>query len=65
VIAEHEVVELLVDLPAEGITAGTRGTVVHVHPHGVAYEVEAFAADGSTIAVVTVTGDQITRRDVR
>jgi len=39
-IPEHAVVQLLRDLPEEGLKAGETGTVVHVYNEGAAYEVE-------------------------
>ncbi|WP_345001719.1 DUF4926 domain-containing protein [Tsukamurella soli] len=49
------------DLPQEGLTAGTHGTIVHVHVPTV-FEVEFFDTDGSTIAVETVTAADIRPR---
>lgn len=46
------------DLPDEGLVAGDMGTVVEFHPATQAYpegyEVEFFAGNGETIAVVSV-----------
>ncbi len=39
-IKEHDIIVLTSDLPEEGLTAGDVGTVVHIHEHGVGYEVE-------------------------
>ena len=64
---EHDIVVLTQDLPAEGLTAGDAGTIIHVHPHSAGYEVEFMTLDGRTIAVVTVMAGQlrsVTRRDV-
>lgn len=52
---ELDVVTLVRDLPAEGLVAGTVGTIVYVYG-GDTYEVEFFAG-GVTIAVATVHGD--------
>jgi hypothetical protein len=59
--AEHDVVVLTRDLPAEGLLAGDVGAVVGRYAAG-GYEVEFTAADGSTIAVVTLAGDDIRQR---
>ena len=66
-IAEHERVVLLTNMPAEGLVAGDVGTVVHCYSDGAAYEVEFFALDGHTTAVVTLEANQVrpvTRRDM-
>lgn len=59
--AEHDVVVLTRDLPEEGLAAGDVGAVVGRYTAG-GYEVEFTAADGSTIAVVTLAGDDIRPR---
>ncbi len=59
--AEHDVVVLARDLPDESLMAGDVGAVVGRYAAG-GYEVEFTAADGSTIAVVTLTGDDIRPR---
>ena len=64
---EHERVVLKSPVPAEGLEAGDVGTVVHVYPDGLAYEVEFVALDGHTAAVVTLEASQIravTRREI-
>ena len=53
-IKEHERVVLKTDLPAEKLEAGDVGTVVHVYPDALAYEIEFTTLDGGTAAVVTV-----------
>ena len=58
-IAEHDRVVLTADLPDTGLAAGDIGTVVHVYGDGRAFEVEFVALDGETVAVATVTGQQI------
>lgn len=46
------------DIQAQGLLTGDMGTVVHHHPatkeHVEGYEVEYFAGNGETIAVVSV-----------
>jgi hypothetical protein len=59
--AEHDVVVLTRDLPAEGLLAGDVGAIVGRYAAG-GYEVEFTAADGSTIAVVALAGDDIRTR---
>jgi hypothetical protein len=58
-IGEFERVALTRDLPEEGLVAGDAGTVVHVYEGGKGYEVEFFALNGRTIAVVTVMADDV------
>jgi hypothetical protein len=58
-ISEFERVALTRDLPEEGRVAGDAGTVVHVYEGGKGYEVEFFALNGRTIAVVTVMADDV------
>jgi hypothetical protein len=54
----HDVVVLMRDLPEQGVLAGDVGAVVGGYRAG-GYEVEFTAADGGTIAVATLTGDDI------
>lgn len=58
-IQEHDRVVLTIDLPAEGLTAGDVGTVVHVYEGGAAFEVEFVALDGETVALVTLSRAQV------
>jgi len=58
-ITEHQRVVLTVDLPAERLTRGDVGTVVHVYDGGKAFEVEFVALDGETAAVVTLDASQV------
>jgi hypothetical protein len=58
-IGEFERVALTRDLPEEGLVAGDAGTVVHVYEGGKGYEVEFFALNGRTIAVVTMMADDV------
>jgi hypothetical protein len=59
--AEHDVVVLTRDLPDDGLVAGDVGAVVGRYAAG-GYEVEFTAADGSTIVVVTLAGDDVRPR---
>jgi hypothetical protein len=59
----YDVVELLIDLPDEDLTAGTVGTIVHVFdgPNR-SYELEFVDNDGKTIGTAALTDDQIRPR---
>lgn len=46
------------DLPKFGLRAGDLGTVVLVHKHG-RYEVEFITLDGETVAVISLTPEQV------
>ena len=59
VFRELDLAALKQGLPAVGLEAGDVGTVVFVHDHGKAYEVEFVAADGRTLAVETLRADQL------
>ena len=66
-LLEHERIVLTADIPAEGLKAGDVGTIVHIYPQHVAYEVEFFSLDGNTVAVATVEREQarpVTRLDI-
>ena len=58
-IKEHDRVVLTAVLPLHHLEAGDVGTVVHVYEDGRAYEVEFFALNGRTAAVVTVEAAQV------
>ncbi len=58
-IKEHDRVVLTSNLPAERLTQGDVGTVIHIHGGGKAFEVEFVALDGETIAIVTLDGSQV------
>jgi hypothetical protein len=61
-LKDLDVVTLVTDLPQEGLRAGAVGTVVHVfHQPNTAYEVEFVGDDGTTIALATLSPDQIRR----
>ena len=57
---ELDVVELVDDLPENGLKAGETGTIVHEHtkPRH-AYMVEFIDSDGITTAMVTLLPDQV------
>jgi len=58
-IRELDTVILDTDLPEHGLTVGDIGTVVLVHGDGAGYEVEFVALDGLTVAVVSLSADQV------
>ena len=58
-IQEHDCVVLTQDLADEGLRAGDVGTVVHIHSHEAAYEVEFMTLTGRTVAVATVLPSQL------
>jgi hypothetical protein len=58
-IEELETVVLTKDIPSSGLQKGDVGAVVHCHPGSTAYEVEFVAADGRTIALLTLSENEI------
>jgi hypothetical protein len=59
-VEPNDVVELVTDLPDEGLAAGAVGTVVHVFDRpNRAYEVEFADDDGRTIAQIALTPDKV------
>ena len=58
-IEEHCNVVLTQDIDAAGLRAGDIGTVVMVHAKGAAYEVELMTLGGQTLAVLTLSSEQI------
>jgi len=58
VIKELDSIVLVDDLPEHGLQAGDIGTVVLVHSVG-GYEVEFMTLDGETLAVVSLSPDQL------
>jgi hypothetical protein len=58
-IRELDIVRLACDWPSLGLKRGATGTVVLVHEHGAAYEVEISTPTGETMAVITLTADLI------
>ena len=57
-IRQLETVVLTTDLDEHGLKAGDLGTVVLVHTHG-GYEVEFMTLGGETVAVVSLSPDQV------
>jgi hypothetical protein len=61
----YEVVELTVNLPDEGLTAGAVGTIVHIYEQpNHAYEVEFSDDNGKTLAMLALQPDQIRHRAI-
>ena len=58
-IRELDIVRHARGLPALGLKRGATATMVLVHKHGTAYEVELSTRFGETVAVITLTADQI------
>ena len=57
-IKELDTIVLTTEFPAFGLSAGDLGTVVLVHRHG-GYEVEFVTLDGETVAVVSLSPEQV------
>lgn len=60
-ISELERVVLTADLSEHRLEQGDVGTVVLVHGEGKGYEVEFASLSGETVAVISVTADQVRR----
>ncbi len=58
-IHEHDILVLTSNLPEHGLKRGDTGTVVHIHSDAVAYGVEFSILDGETIAVLSLSKDQV------
>jgi hypothetical protein len=57
-IKELDTVVLTAELPEHGLKAGDLGAVVLVHTHG-GHEVEFMTLDAETVAVVSLSPDQV------
>jgi len=65
-LREHDNIVLARDLPKYGLKSGDVGTIVLVHPVG-GYEVEFMTLDGETVAVTSLSRDEvrpIARREI-
>ncbi len=58
-ITEHSLVVLDCDPPHEKLNRGDVGTVVHVYKGARGYEVEFVDGGGQTVALVTVSADDV------
>lgn len=56
---ELDTVVLKSDIEKYGLKRGDIGTVVHVYDSGKAIEVEFITAEGKTVAVLTLTPDDV------
>lgn len=58
---EHDVVTVTVAVPAEGLSAGDVGAIVHCYPDQNAYEVDFLDDHGRSKGVTTLSGSQLLR----
>jgi len=58
-INELDIVVLVHNIEEYGLQEGDIGAVVHVYKHDAAYEVEFVTGEGETIAVLTLTSDDV------
>jgi hypothetical protein len=58
-IKELDTVVLTHDIPEHGLETGDVGAVVHAYEHADAYEVEFVTAEGRTVAVLSLRGNDI------
>lgn len=54
-----DVVQLVVDIPEEGLRSGMTGTVVDLYEDPPAYEVEFSDTEGHTLALLALRPEQI------
>jgi type III restriction enzyme len=54
-IKEHDIVSLVAEVPAEGLSAGASGTVVHLYSDGRACEVEFITPQGSKVVTLSLS----------
>ena len=60
-LKEHDIITVTVDVPAEGLSAGDVGAIVHCYPARDAYEVEFLDDQGRPKGVMTVSGSHLLR----
>ena len=58
-IRELDVVVITQDIPEHGLISGDVGTVVHCYGDGEAYEVGVVAANGHTVALMTLSAGSV------
>ncbi|MGE0636513.1 MAG: DUF4926 domain-containing protein [Bacteroidia bacterium] len=58
-LKEFERVFITEDLPGTPYVKGDVGVIAHVYENGKGYEIEFFAADGTTLSVETVSANQV------
>lgn len=56
---ELDVAVLTREVPDHGLKIGDIGTIVHSYSNGEAYEVEFVTAEGKTVAVLTLSREDI------
>lgn len=56
---EHDTVVLTHDLPESGLRRGDVGAIIHVYADGKAIEVEFVTGSGATVAVETLSEDDV------
>ncbi len=56
---EYDMVVLTSDLPEHGLAKGDAGVILIVHADGGAFEVEFVSPRGETIALLTLTAEQV------
>ena len=61
-IKELDVVVIRQDVPEHGLIRGDVGTVVHCYGDGEAYEIEVVAANGHTVALLTLDAASVRLR---
>ena len=61
-IKELDVVVISQDIPEHGLVSGDVGTVVHCYEDGEAYEIEVVAANGHTVALLTLHASSVRLR---
>ena len=64
-IREFDSVVLTRSLPEHGLATGDVGAVVHCYANGPAYEVEFVSGSGHTVALVTVSENDIRQIQAR
>ncbi|WP_138993400.1 DUF4926 domain-containing protein [Larkinella sp. C7] len=63
-IQELDLVALLTDRPTIGLRRGDVGTVVHIYGSNDLFEVEFINAKGDTVAVETLSADEVRQVDL-
>jgi hypothetical protein len=58
-LKELDRIVLLTDVTADGLQAGDVGTIVHVHADGKAFMVEFISLAGDTVAVSSLSAEQV------
>jgi hypothetical protein len=64
-IRELDLVVLTRDVPEHGLERGDVGAAVHVYGEGLRFEVEFVAADGRTVALLTLDPEDVRPMDGR